>query len=379
MRIAGFGWVASSNWLPLAAIRDLAKADLNTAWTLIGYSWMADDLTRLELQTIFSLGLIAREDPEFARLVVSQPFMEPPFRDRGSFAVQALSLMVLETPQMNVIPLLKEQPWFSDGLDDDEAALLTVMRSEAYISKAYRRALIESHEIVTKSIELPLAGDTELIIITHNQSVDYDDIFTAMEVGLRSHEAFLDLRFPVNDVIFLVGDSDLWKTGAGGLYLGSRTSPYFKVNHPVRIRSIYHELAHYYFTDGKSRWMNEGGADFLRTVAEIQIGATSIDQRLRFLEDEISSLCRQTIREHLIDWRRSNCDYLLGERLLWHMYVVLGQEIVAASLRDFVLASRELMGTEENFYNIFLRNTPPDRLRDFRRVYEEFHGGTGVE
>ena len=50
-----------------------------------------------------------------ARLLVAQPFMEPPFRDRDSFALEAMSLIAGERPEVNVVSLLKEQPWFFDG------------------------------------------------------------------------------------------------------------------------------------------------------------------------------------------------------------------------------------------------------------------------
>ncbi len=386
-KIAGCEWVASGltgkdwlrrEWLPLSFVRDLANADVSTARMLFGYPWMADDLTLLEYRTIIWLLQIAQEDPEFARLVASQPFMDPPFRDRDSFALEAMGLMVGEAPSMNVIALLKEQPWFSDGLDDDEASLLAVMRSELYISREFRKALIESHTVESKSVRLPLADDAEFIVITHGQSLNYGEIFTAMEVAIRSYETLLGLRFPFKDVILLVSNPTIWDPRGEGNILGSNTARYVRSDYPVLIRTIYHELGHFYLYGGESRWIPEGAADFLATYAEIQVGATSIEHRLKLLDERVASNCKETIQEQLIDWRRSGCDYFLGERFLWHLYLALGEETVAASLRDLALAQREGLITEEDFYNIFVENTAFEKLNDFQRVYDEFHGGRSV-
>ena len=304
---------------------------------------------------------------------MTQPFMEPPFRDRDSFALQAMSLIVGAAPQFNIESLLKEQPWFSDGIDEYETALLSVMRSGAYIGLEYRRALIDTHKIVSKSIRLPLAGDAELIVITHKQLVDYDEIFTAMEVGARSHEAFLGLPFPFTDIIFLVNDPTIWRFSGSGYFLGSNTASHFTLKYPYRIRSIYHELGHFYRTHGSNRWIREGTADFLATIAEISVGTTTLEQRLEIFDDVVRSGCDATIRESLVDWRRSGCDYLLGERLLWNIYMALDEESMAAGLRSLVLHEGRV--SDEVFYAVFLENTPPGQHEDFRRVYEKYHGG----
>ena len=376
-RVASFDWVADGltgeEWVPLSFARDLANKDVETAKILLNYPYMADELNELEYQTILSLKAIAGEDPEWARFLVTQPFMEPPFRDRDSFALEGMSLIVGAAPKFNIESLLKEQPWFSDGIDEYETALLSVMRSGAYIGPEYRRALIDTHKIVSKSIQLPLAGDADLIVITHKQLVDYDEIFTAMEVGARSHETFLGLPFPFTDIIFLVKDPTIWWTPHGGYFLGSNTASHFTLDHPFRISSIYHELGHYYRTGGYNRWIREGAANFLATIAEVSVGATTMERRMAFLDDVVHRSCDATIRESLVDWRESSCDYWLGERLLWNIYMALGEESMAAGLKGLVL--HKGIVNDEVFYAVFLENTPPGQHEDFRRVYEKYHGG----
>ena len=88
-------------------------------------------------------------------------------------------------------------------------------------------------------------------------------------------------------------------------------------------------------------WVAEGGADFLATLAEITVGTTSIEERMKYLDDRIERNCDATFKETLVDWRRNVCDYNLGERLLWNMYVTLGQETTADGMRALSLALRE--------------------------------------
>ncbi len=378
-RAAEFDWVADGltgrEWLPLAGARDLAKYDVETAKILFDYPYMADDMTLLERQTITSLFQIARKDPERARWMAAQPFMEPPFRDRDSFALEAMTLIVSARPETNALPLLREQSWFSDGVDDDETALLTVIRSLIYINEAYRKALIEEHRIVTKSVELPLAGDVDLIVVSHKQEVDYDATFAAMEAGARAQELFLQLPFPFTDIILLLADISIWNTAGSGNYLGSNTSPYFKLDFPFRTRSVYHEVGHFYFYGGQNRWIREGGADFLATIAEVSVEATSIEDRMEYVEGRIRTGCDENIRELLVDWRRSGCDYNLGERLYWKLYTELGAETTSDGMRAVVLALREGQVYEDDFYRIFREQVGAEQVDDFNRVYATYHGG----
>lgn len=171
----------------------------------------------------------------------------------------------------------------------------------------------------------------------------------------------------------MVNDPTIWRTPYAGYFLGSGTARHFTVDYPYLISSIYHELGHYYMNLGEKRWMYEGGASFLETIAQISVGATTMERRMAFLDDVVHRSCDATIQESLVDWRESGCDYSLGERLLSNIYVVLGEESMAAGLKS--LALREGPVSDEVFYAIFLENTPPGQHEDFRRVYEKYHGG----
>ena len=250
------------------------------------------------------------------------------------------------------------------------------MRSLAYINEEYRKALIDTHKIVSRSVLLPLAGDSELIVITHKQSLDYDEISEAMGLSAVEYEELLGLPFPFSDIILLISEP-----GRGGNLLGSNTSSYLVLDCPVDIRSIYHLMADFYLDFSYNRWISAGAADFLATKAEISAGTTTMERRMASLEEGVRYSCDATIQDSLMDWGSSVCDYWLGERLLWNMSGALGEETMAAGLKSLALAFREGPVSDEIFYAIFLKNTPPNQRENFRGVYEEYHGGPvpGVE
>ena len=235
---------------------------------------------------------------------------------------------------------------------------------------------------MSRSVQLPLSGNAELFVVTHKPQGDYDEIFTAMGEGIRAHEEFLGLPFPVNDIVLLVNDPAIWRAGGSGKKLGSGTAPYFFLNrlkYPNVKRHTYHELGHFYKIHAFNRWAWEGTADFLATNAEISVKSNGIESRMAFLDDRIDTGCDETIQESLIDWRRSGCDYYLGERFLWKVYLAVGEETVAAALKDMTQPRDEGRLSEEAIYAIFLEHTPPGQADDFRMIYRKFHGGPAGE
>ena len=72
----------------------------------------------------------------------------------------------------------------------------------------------------------------------------------------------------------------------------------------------------------------------------------------------------------------------MGEHFLHEANEVLGAEALASVLRELhVLASARgslLPGTEEEIYEVFLRNAPPGLEGQFRDLYDRLHGGQRV-
>ena len=333
-RVASYGWVADGvtgdEWIPMVKIGDLAKVDVEVSKLVSNQPWVADGVTKHERNSMDYLHGISEHDPHLAMLVLQQPFMEPPFRHRDALALSGLDGLVRIGSDLNqdFLAMVAQQPWFEDGVDDMEAALLRVLE---VCSDRYIRALIESHHIVTSRVHLPLTGDVDLVAIRHTPYPPEDETLLAMEEGVRAIEGFTGEPFPVDDVIVLVVDPDVWQRGASGSVVGGYEPGFDSRMILVNDREvfdgegvyesvIYHELAHLYLPI-TPRWISEGGAEFLSAYTRHKTGAESIAHRLAYLQTpegkpvklaatkRISgSIGRTTSRTTAtITWERNSC------------------------------------------------------------------------
>ena len=392
-RAAGYVWVADGvtgdEWIPLAQILGLAKIDLETARLMVNSSWVADFVTKDELQGMIALRRIAGHDPEVARLAFDQPFMAPPFRHRDALALWGLYWLVYRSSesQSDFMALVADQPWFQDGVDDSEAALLKVFE---VCTNEYMRALIESHYIQSASIELPLAGNVELVVISRTPIPPENSTLVAMEEGIRAIEEFMGTPFPINDVILLVIDPDIWQRSAGsvvGGYEPGFDGRIILVNdrkafvEEGRYRGvIHHELGHFY-SPTTPRWLSEGGAEFLRAYTRDKIGTESIEQRLEYLQTpegiaREAGCDKENIQQHQGDYRPNNCDYYLGEIFLLAMYTVLGEDGASAALGDLrtQIALYGSTAPDDLIYQTFEKYTPAGKEDAFRATFQRYHG-----
>ena len=222
-QVAVYDWVTDGidgdEWIALSLVHDLAKADVEAARLLTKHPWMADSITKPELNSIGYLIRIAEHDPHAARLALRQPFMEPPFRHRDALALESLFKLVYFSSEtkFDYMEMVARQQWFKDGVDDVEAALLKVLGTCA---NEYIRALIESHYIESVRVHSPLSGDVDLVAIRHTPFPPGDSTLVAMEEGIRAIEGFMGTPFPINDVVLLVVDPDIWRREAAGSVVG---------------------------------------------------------------------------------------------------------------------------------------------------------------
>ncbi len=370
---------------------DLAKE-------MLEFEWVRDDMTAAEWRALGHILGIARNDLGLAWFLVRSPFMETPFLQRDEYALSVLWIWSLTGPPPGVVfsgsgvdidpdtradfpddddylrgsallAQLASQPWFKDGLDDLDAALIHAIN---YDSGEMRQSLIETPYVASATIDLPFSGTVGLAAVRHTPFPPDDHTLATMENGLRVIEEFMGVPLPVNDVIlFIVEPRTLGARGTHILWSSLILVEDRGFGPPVD--TIHHELGHYYFASGP-RWFFEGGANFLEAYTLAQTGGQQLDERLAHLES--STRCHDNIWQHINPYRSGLCDYELGEKFMLGMYFALGTESVSAALRD--LYEQSILFEHPNHdsvYYAFLSNAPPGKEEAFKNAYRRYHGG----
>ena len=374
----------------ISGVRGIMDEDPELAKDVLDLWWVPDDMPTVEQYALVDLRDLARRNLPLARQVINEPFMGPPFRQRDEYALNVLSQLALDLTGRNdgavLLAQLADQPWFSDGLDDLEAALLYAIGSS---SIDFRQALIETHHVASAPVTLPRAGDVELVVVRHTPFPPDDDTFATMEEGVRAIVGYMGAPFPVKDVILLITEPDIWSIRSGAQFVSNSSggteaayiTAHIRMNNSESGLSksvLYHEIAHHYHLHGPA-WLSEGAAQFLEAYTIARTGGEGLEQRLAHLES--SGGCdRENLQQHIDDYGGVSCNYVLGEKFLLAMHAALGQEAVSAALRDLYTQSLFFVYLdEETIYQAFLSNTPPGSEEAFKTAYRLYHGGPIVD
>ena len=393
----------------ITLMRDMMNEHPDFAREVLGFQWVHDDIIAAEAHALVGLRELARNNLALARQVIKAPFLEPPFLQRDEYALDVLWVLTasetvtlhLEDDQIvsattasddrgsALLAQIVSQSWFSDGLDDQEAALLHAM---ARTTDDFRQALFETHYVESSSVTLPLAGVVGLAVVRHTPFPPDDNTLATMEEAVRLMEDFMGAPLPVDDVILLLVEPEFWNTsGRGDLYRwsqisGDRVEPVYSrslirirnTESGPPIRTLYHELGHYYLENG-SRWLREGLANFLEAYVVAQTGGQELEARLAYLES-YGRCDKENIWQHVNPYRRGQCDYELGEKFMLGMYVALGSEAVSAALRELYTQALFLeQPNHDSIYYAFLSNVPQGKKEAFRAAYRRYHGGPLVD
>ncbi len=387
----GFPWVidgvTAAESSAITSIMGLLGEHPPFARDVLNLWWVPDGITTVEQHALLSLRILAGRNLQLAMQVTKEPFMGPPFRQRDEYVLNVFSSLSWDPPENNdnwaLLAQLDAQPWFSDGLDDLEAALVYAI---ALSSTEFRQALIKTHYVEAAQVTLPLAGDVELIVVSHTPLSPGDHTLASLEEGVRAIEGFMGVPFPVTDLVTLLVEPGIWRvggkvhmsvSGGGSVYITSLILAAKTESGPSR-GSLYHEIGHHYYLVGPA-WLTEGAAQFLEAYTLAQTGGDSLEQRLEYLES--SEGCdRKNIQLQIEDWGGKQCDYYIGERFLLAMYAAMGREALSAALSD--LHSQSLTKPyldEETIYQAFQSSVSAGNEEAFKTAYRRYHGGPIVD
>ena len=373
---ADFAWLANDldaneirAFIGIAMTRQLAPLIYDR---LQEYSWVADGITRRESEILIDLYYNALNDAEFARQIVDMGLLDDPIRDSDAYALKSLRYLATNPDSL---ALLTNQPWFADGLDEEETAFVAALDAANRYSDAWYRSLLQTR--YAQSTTIASGGEVKVWAFWHLPFPSSDDTFDLIEDVLIASEKIMRVPFPTTDVILLFVDEASW--GRGG---GINTDEYMVVarseGSPNPRHVIYHETAHYYDL-GLSFWFNEGGAEFITAYAMDQVGFESLEASREYLQG--LTYCAEEGFENLqklLDYEESHrCNYDLGNLFLISLLKLLGNDVMSAALKELYLQP-DLKGrdlSEEDFYRTFLKHTPSELRDEFRDLYRRLHGG----
>ena len=350
--VASLPWVADGasrdENLWLGQIYRIGSASLDLATQVVGFPWVSDDLTEREGDALWGLANLASYNIAFAEI-------------------------------------LGAQAWFQDEITDEERAIVVTLNSRCR-NNSTCQGLIDNGQVHKDVLSLP-TGDVNLLVVSpfEMEGRGLDQLFQGMRKAIATIEEFMGIPWPERDTIVYLDPGFGTQLISRGFWTdthfvigGSAGPPYFS-----RL-TLYHELAHYYFHGGLPFWLVEGGADFLDAYVRHKTENSS----LPFLYDGVQqtaehcdclgakSLHQRSISSPSGYLFKSQCDYILGERLLLGLYLDLGHDVVSTSMRELHLKILQypLSVTEELPYLTFLSNTPSELHDEFRQIYQNLHG-----
>ena len=343
--------VDSQELLAVIEIAGIVEQSPELAGRLLGYSWLAEGLSQRELDGIVGLAFLANINSELAQQIIDMGLLDDPLRDRDLHAITTLGRL----SGTDDLALVIEQPWFTDGLTDEEVAFLVVTLRDQRTDAQYRDFL-RTHYTRSATITLPLAGDVDVWVFWHLPFPSSDDSIELIEDALRASEALMGVPFPTKDIILVQGDPD--SISASGYNAGSFMAMDRITGKGNNRGLIYHETAHYYYM-GIHTWLNEGFANFMELYTRDGPDLESAAERKNELEEHILPWCAglgfANIQQLVIQDDYA-CSKDLGEFFLINLYELLGEDAMSAALRELYL-SREAIeergqGEEETLPDI---------------------------
>ena len=385
--------VTSNELQTLWALSSIASEDLDLARMMVRVPWLADDVTSDEITILWALNDIASADFELTYNVLPPPWREG-YLDRSLNYFSLHSLGVIAAHKGNALAQLTAQPWFADGLNEEEAVLVTILYPIDEDSLLYQD-LLKDRYTQTRTFSLPLAGDVNIWVIQPTPFPTGDDVLTVIEDTARISEDFLGIPFPTTDIILLVTDQSY---KADGYHAWSHMRlPRHDDGGEIGVPSLPHETAHYYFTRPQPWWLVEGGANFIESYYNDRKGVQSLADRATDIARIVKEYCVDgfsieniwhlihTPGYQTVEYPATGCRYSMGEEFLLSAYMAIGEEAMSAAIRELYLSYKEYertessgqgrRATEEAVYDAFLKHTPADRKEAFRDLYQRLHGG----
>ena len=199
--LASYQWIADQvfydEWGTLHALNELATIDLELARTVAGYSWFANEAAGGKWRALININEVVSRDLELARTVVE---VSSSSGDGYIFP----SLASIANQDEDKFAYLAAQLWFTDGIDDEEAALLIAIKGAASDARNLFVSLANNHHTQSKIVTLPLSGEVRFWAFQAIPLPRNKDIVGMMEEAVRASETLFGTPFPMKDVVLVL-------------------------------------------------------------------------------------------------------------------------------------------------------------------------------
>ena len=392
------------------SLATLAEIDPDLARSVIDLAWVSDGLSGLESGIINSLTGIIQRDLELGRNLFNSIDLSKVKETKSKERYLLITLHRLRPPEL--FDHLIEQPWFTDGLDQEETAFIAALygvnpQSRHGTFLETYKTFIETYYTQSSSVDLPLSETTDIWIFKNTPFHPNQDFVKLAEELTQSAEEVLGIPLPTADIMHLLIETDDAHFNHPTYFAGN-TAVIGIHGDDVPVYLMYHELAHLYFSSfNYFEWIREGVPEFLSKYASVRAGRISWDEMrentaldARYCMDEIApTLSELVVYQRQLSEDKSSCNYSFGSYFFIRLYELLGAERFAASMAEIeriridpevgrALHESIAAGTndhriivdrhvENTFYQSFLKNTPPELLDEFKELYERLHGPVG--
>ena len=226
--------------------------DEELAAQIVGLPWIEDGMpTNLVNFAAGALTLVA-DAGHLAKLI------EEPWVVEGRNLEALMNLSAGHPP--GLLNWVFQHPAANDGITYRESKIIAMMGNENDVSFLDPGS---PHTLEERTINLPWAGDIELNILRDDPALGYAGMMDDLEAAVRSHEAFMGLPFPQQQVNYRI------VPGSGGGHVEMFTWIGHDTGGP---KTVSHEAAHFYWSWPRApwvphnlnlAWLDEGAADLL--------------------------------------------------------------------------------------------------------------------
>lgn len=389
----------------------LVEAHPALASRVMELAWVKDGISPDESEVLSHFRRLVSRESALADQIVDMPFFTESAEEGDVWTLWSLNELSISYPRD--LRLLTQQDWFADGLSQNEAYYVTILRRHAVLRTLeifgpddYKTLVVKDlgGEAMTRTISLPQAGEVKLVAFNRPPyQRDATRVIDHLEKAMGVIEEFMMAPFPEKQVLLLFTDpgntSRTSRIEIVARFLGTHmiASPNLGPNDLNEI--LTHELAHYYLTGGANNglppWFSEGGPEFLAAYFMDRSNIKSLEERRKnlvsnhgqvtFCKDRRGISSIQKLLDLIAEkgyHEASNstaffCNYSYGEILFLDLYKTMGDAPFREAWNEIYELSESVdrLVTEDEIYEAFLSRVPADKISEFKEIYQRWHGG----